>query len=348
MLGLGLGLELGLASACKEPIYVYADAGPEATCVPRAAELQPDGGPFLAPNGYYTVGNHLVDSQGNAHTLHGVDRPSLEWDPHGEMLSLQDYQLMASWNANVVRIALDQDFWLADAVLYSPTYAATVDQNVAWAHQAGLDVILDLHWSDQGNLRTSQAGQQLMADPNSLTFWTEVAGRYASDGRVLFELYNEPHDIDQNTWLNGGDAGYPVVGMQQLYDAVRATGAENVVLAGGLDWGYDLSAVACLRISGHNIAYVSHPYESGRPPSGWDASFGDLSATDVVVLTEFGTTDCSTDYTQQLLDYADAHHIGWTSWAWYVSGCAFPSLINDWTGTPSQSGALVKSRLATY
>ena len=27
------------------------------------------------------------------------------------------------------------------------------------------------------------------------TFWSEVAARYKGDGRVMFELYNEPHDV---------------------------------------------------------------------------------------------------------------------------------------------------------
>ena len=62
---------------------------------------------------------------------------------------------------------------------------------------------------------------------------------------MLFELYNEPHDVSWRVWKSGGDAGdgCQAVGMQQLYDAVRATGAENLVIIGGLDWAYDLSGV---------------------------------------------------------------------------------------------------------
>ena len=92
----------------------------------------------------------------------------------------------------------------------------------------------------------SKGCQQLMADTNSVTFWSEVAARYKDDGRVLFELYNEPHDV---TWTSGRTAarpasGWEAVGMQQLYDAVRAAGAENLVIIGGLDWAFDLSGVA--------------------------------------------------------------------------------------------------------
>ncbi len=37
---------------------------------------------------------------------------------------------------------------------------------------------------------------------------------------VLFELYNEPHDISWSVWLNGGDTGdgFTTPGMQAIYN----------------------------------------------------------------------------------------------------------------------------------
>ena len=75
-------------------------------------------------------GNTLCSAQGQPHLLHGVDRPSLEWDSSGVDLSAADFALMATWHANVVRVALDQDFWLADSPRYSAGYAPRVDQAV--------------------------------------------------------------------------------------------------------------------------------------------------------------------------------------------------------------------------
>src|SRR5436190_1867572 len=171
----------------------------------------------MAPGGYYTDGPTIRDGAGNAHLFHGVARPSLEWNAVGEHISASDFALMAGWKANVVRLALNQDFWLQNSA-----YPGTVDQAIQWAKAAGLDVILDLHWSDKGELGVG-VGQQIMADTNSVTFWTQVATKYKGDGRVMFELYNEPHDNSWAVWRNGGSAGgFQVVGMQQLYDSVRA------------------------------------------------------------------------------------------------------------------------------
>jgi hypothetical protein len=95
---------------------------------------------------------------------------------------------------------------------------------------------------------------------------------------VLFELYNEPHDIPWQVWLHGGTVGgvasYQAVGMQDLYDAVRATGANNVVIAGGIGWAFNLSSVYANKIQGYNIMYATHPYYPQDPATQWDSMFG--------------------------------------------------------------------------
>lgn len=307
--------------------------------------------PPTAPNGYYVAGKAIYDGNGAPHAFHGAARPSLEWSTTGDHISAQDFTLMASWKANVVRIALNQDFWLSGAAKHDPGYPATVDQAIGWAHQAALDVILDLHWSDKGDLSNQNPGQQKMADQNSIAFWKEVASKYKDDGRVMFELYNEPHDVSWSTWLSGGDSGdgFTAVGMQALYDAVRGAGAENLVFAGGLDWAFDLSGVPTHRVQGHNIVYVTHPYDfPGKQPADWDAAWGFLTATDPVTATEFGNFDCTAGYYTNLIQYADAHGASWTAWAWFPGGCMFPSIIDDWSGGPSAPGQVVKAALQAY
>ncbi|MGA7121508.1 MAG: cellulase family glycosylhydrolase, partial [Polyangiaceae bacterium] len=161
-----------------------------------------------APAGGYTVsGPTVLDASGKPHLFRGVARPSLEWSSAGDSLNQGDYAVMSAWGANVVRISLNQDFWLqTDAAgnsnpSYDATYAATVDQQVQWAETATpkpMDVILDLHWSDEGDFgneaqcKGAASGcQQVMADEHSVLFWQQVATKYKNDPHVLFELYNE-------------------------------------------------------------------------------------------------------------------------------------------------------------
>ncbi len=315
----------------------------------------------VAPGGYYVNGNTICTAAGHPHLFHGVDRSSLEYESGGDHISLSDFQLMASWQANVVRIALNQDYWLPGSQLSDPNYPSTVDNAVHWAEDAGMDVILDLHWSDQGVLGScSHNCQQVMADANSITFWSEVASRYANDGRVLFELYNEPNNISWGVWKSGGTAGgFQVAGMQQLYDTVRAAGAENLVLIGGLEWAADLSGVPDNRISGYNILYATHPYKTNVAPGAFDGTWGFLTKTDPVIVTEFGDSgDCDsnggftaavTSYDSAVISSADQYNASWTAWAWNPGNCShFPSLTSGWDGTPTALGTLVQTALMGY
>jgi hypothetical protein len=190
-----------------------------------------------------------------------------------------------------------------------------------------------------------------MADSNSVTFWTSVAAKYKDDGHVLFELYNEPHDVSWETWRDGGDSGdgFTTAGMQDLYEAVRGTGANNLVLIGGLDFAYNLQGVPAHRVSGFNIVYVSHPYDyPGKQPGDWENGWGFLASTDPLMITEFGSFDCSTGYVSQMIPYMDGKQVSWTAWAWYPGGCGFPSVIQDWNGTPSAPGNVIKQALLAY
>ncbi|HVV48552.1 MAG TPA: glycoside hydrolase family 5 protein [Polyangia bacterium] len=352
--GAGGGATAGQSGADGGP-DAGTDGGISTGCMTTTAK-------HIAQGGYYVNGNTVCTATGNPHLFHGVDRPSLEWSSTGEQLSASDFQLQAGWDANVVRIALNQDFWLSASPIADANYPTTVDAAVKWAEEAGMDVILDLHWSDTGTLGSCVSScEQFMADTNSITFWSQVASIYKNDGRVLFELYNEPHDVPWNVWKSGGmtSGGWIAVGMQQLYDAVRGAGADNLVVIGGLDFAFDLSGIPSYRISGYNILYATHPYggTADEGPSGWNSAFGFLAATDPVVMTEFGDgaecfegtyTAAIDTYVSQLLAYADQNRISWTAWAWYPGGCSFPSLIADWQGTPTPPGMLVQASLQTY
>lgn len=295
-------------------------------------------------SGYYTQGNKIYNAQGQVHIFKGIARPSLEWNPEGEGISLADYQKIKSWNANVVRLALNQKYWLNN----EKNYQERITTNIQQINSLGMDVILDLHWSDRGNLNNI-AKQERMADKNSQEFWKQVATQYKANTKVFFELYNEPKDISWDVWKNGGASGdgFEVVGMQTLYNTIRQTGADNLIIIGGLNWSFDLSGVPSHSIQGNNIVYASHPYDfqDKNTIADWDRGFGNLSKTHPVMLTEFGSFDCNPTFTSNLLHYTQTKNISWTAWAWYPGGCKFPAIINDWSGTPSEVGQVVKKYL---
>ena len=303
----------------------------------------------------YTVsGNQILDVYGNPYYIHGVDRSSYEYSRTGDGHFTQaDFDYIAAWKANTVRIATNQDYILTDSSCYDANYLNRLDAAVAAANADGLNVVFDLHWNDGGMVGVCANGQKNMADRRSLTFWQMMADHFLGNPMIFFELYNEPHSISWDCWLNGCDNW---VGMQQLYDTVRNEGFCNLVIIGGLNYAYDLSGVPTHRVNGFNIVYATHPYDfPGKQPGDWPPAFGFLTATDPVVATEFGEFDCAATYVQQALDYFDApegdpsRQMGWTGWAWNSPGsCGFPSIIADWIGTPSAMGQAEYDRLQTY
>lgn len=289
--------------------------------------------------------------------LTGVNVPSLEWSNEGEHILQSVREATARWGANVLRFPLSQDRWFGKAPGQSDggkAYRKTVDEAVHLAEMAGAYTILDLHWSNAGVWGESIA-QHRMPDADSLVFWTAVSGTYKNRSAILFDLYNEPHDVDWKTWRDGGivtedGKTYESPGMQALVDAVRATGAKNVLLVGGLDWAYDLSGVLDGYVlqdrKGNGLVYSAHIYPW---KSDWDGKVGRVAKIAPVFVGEVGgePEDGKYDmgvFAPKILDWMDANRLHWTAWCFHPG--ATPRMLKDWTYAPTEFwGVPAKARL---
>lgn len=303
-------------------------------------------------------GDQIVTDRGDPVLLKGLVRPSLEWSPTGQYLSTQDLSNIANWNSggsiarsNVIRLDLYQGYWLSSGpVTQMGSYKQIINAIVYYATQLGMAVILDLHWTNSGY-------QSPMANQDSITFWQQVATDYASFGTVLFELYNEPYSITTDVWLNG-DSTY--AGYQQLYDAVRGTGAQNICIVGGLDYAYDVSFINTnFKVNGTNIVYCSHPYNSKGQPGyqgeggTFQQNYQGILGNFPLIFTEFGTNSSSyypNGYQQiysSIIDFANANNVHYTGFAWWVQDGdpQFPALIQDWEATALYGGINVHDDL---
>ncbi len=310
----------------------------------------------------HTEGNRLLDTRGDLVTLHGVNIASLEWRDDGDHILESVKYVIRDWKANLIRLPLAQDRWfgkMTNQMDGGIAYRKIVDHvvNICAAKHVYID--LELHWSDCGKWVNAggKLGQHNMPDQHSIEFWRDVATRYKNHPNVIFGLYNEPHDVTWAFWRDGGtitdqpsrrerdqtQTTYQAVGIQKLYDVVRATGAKNLVTASGLDWGYDLSGVLeDHALHGTNIIYETHPYPNKKD---WDKCFGDVSEKYPVYIGEwgFGGTN-GLDYGKRLMDYIQHHHLQvWTAWDFHPH--AGPTLIKNWSYEPTAFGWFVKDML---
>jgi endoglucanase len=308
----------------------------------------------------------VVDGDGTPVYLHGVDWPSLDWAPAGQHadgapgLDLAEVHTMAErFRTNAVRIALNEAFLLRGSPRYVPTYAGLVVRAVRAARRAGLVVILDLHTVIGADAVTDPPaeGPSCAPDPPSIAFWTALARRFRNWPGVVFELYNEPHGITWSTWRDGGPITcpatgrrYDAVGEQTLLEAVRATGARNLVIADGVDWAGSLVGLPRWHLAGSNVAYGLHLYVEEERPTGvatWQGALGSTWRRWPVIATEFGVLGCHRPYPlaleRRIIDFLAAHGIGWTAWGWWDGGCGFPSLIDTESGQPFDGGRAVRA-----
>jgi hypothetical protein len=244
-------------------------------------------------------------------------------------------------------------------------------------------VILDLHWSAPKNF--CPLAQNPMADSdNSINFWSSIAGAFKSYPNVMFELFNEPYfywltsgETDWNVLMHGGtitayvtgdgneytvNYSWQTAGMQQMLDAVRQTGATNVVLVGGVSWSQDLSQwVAHMPTDPQKqIAAVWHAYpnsgtvgdpQAALPKYGsvaytWTKSV--LAAGYPVFITEFGDHNAQgtigSPFASHLLPWADENGASYTGWTWDPWGESDNVLIKDHIGTPTDGyGVYIKA-----
>ena len=313
----------------------------------------------------HVSGNRLVNSTGSPVRLLGVDRSGSEyacvqgWGFFDGPSDAASVAAIAGWHANAVRIPLNEDCWLgingAPAAYSGANYRNAIASYVSELNSAGLVAVLDLHWGAPGTQLAT--GQEQMPDADHApAFWSSVAGAFAHTPGVVFDLFNEPHDVSWSCWRNGCTMsnGIAVAGMQQLLNSVRSAGATQPVLAEGLNWGGDLSGWLANEPSDpdHNLAASAHLYNFSQcnTSSCWDSTIAPVAAAVPVVTGELGETDCTTNFINTYMPWADSHGVSYLGWAWDTGGgwsCSNgPGMLNSYDGTPNVYGAGFQSHLA--
>lgn len=340
--------------------------------------------PAPAISGLQVSGNRILNGAGQPVRLRGVQRLSGEYGcifnfaifegPTGDTA----IQAMLSWKINVVRLPLNEDCWLdvntagIDRQYVGAAYRAAVADYVTRLTAAGIVVILDLHWSAPGSQPAT--GQTPMPNrDHSVAFWASLADTFRSNTAVIFDLFNEPYPDDNRdtgaAWscLRDGTTGpgscpgvgYAAAGMQELLNAVRATGATNLVLVPGVAYTGVLSRWIEFRptdpLGPANLAASVHiypPYSQCSTVACWDQHLAPLVAQYPLVAGEVGQNTCAHDRIDPVLDWLESKQQHYAVHAWWTEPCgaaAYYGLITDYlTGAPSVGyGQGYKDRLAT-
>jgi endoglucanase len=329
-------------------------------------------------------GNHFVDQNGTTVVLRGANTSGTQYAcvsmnsifDEGQQASGSSIAAMRSWGLNAARVALNESCWLGVQGVkpaYSGfAYQQAIKQYVNALNAAGMYVILAMHFSSKGGERMAAHQVPMPDERYAPAFWTSVANTFKGNPAVIFDLFNEPypnrHTDSVASWkcdLAGTASGactgfrYRAAGMQQLLDAVRSTGAVNVVMSGGPQKAGDLDRWMQYKPIDHlgQLAasihiYWNTPSNPAYSPcylaSCWSGVLTPLSTQVPIVVGEFGERDCGDSLYPPFLNFADHHGISYLGWAWFVGSCSqFPSLITSYSGMPTPYGIGYKQHLAS-
>ena len=295
---------------------------------------------------------------------------------------------ISSWGSNTLRIGLNEDCWLGingvNPAYSGANYQQQIRTLVTSATAAGLAVILELHWSaPDGFVAHNQAPMPDRA--HSVPMWQQVADTFKTNTAVAFDLFNEPYphwnqdtpdawqcwrdgsdptdptnsshcigtewwDTNGNQFNGGRPYTYAVAGMQEILDAVRGTGARNLVLLAGLQYANDLTAWTANKPTDPtgNLAASWHVYTNNPCASAscWNSQVLPLTRSTPLIATEIGELDSNghgsctpTNALEPLMTWLDTTHSSYQAWTWNTWGCNGLQLMTDYTNpTPTPYG----------
>ncbi|MFT4072549.1 MAG: glycoside hydrolase family 5 protein [Dysgonamonadaceae bacterium] len=192
----------------------------------------------VSQNGHLRVnGTQLCNEKGEPIALHGT---SFGW--HNLWPRFYNKQavswLVKDWNVNVVRAAMGLE--IEDNYRDNPEFAKKcIDQVVDGAIKEGIYVIIDFH--AHHNYKEA-----------AVDFFTEMAKKYGKYPNVIYEIWNEPLEIE---WSEV--KGYA----EEVMKAIRVIDPDNIILVGCPRWDQDIDKVADDPIKGAtNVMYTMHFY----------------------------------------------------------------------------------------
>lgn len=197
------------------------------------------------PTGKRATDSAFVHASGNRLLLHGSplvlraigfsNYYELELEPRQLLRSNhhgpEDFQRVAELGMNAVRFAFRGVWYERDP----HAFFSWLDRNIAWARQAGIYLILDLHVPIGGFWLDPSGGKSdfsLWSEPalqqRNLALWRAIAARYRDEPVIAaYDVLNEPvtSDSDGAQWRRFA---------QQLVDEIRRVDPNHLLIIGKL------------------------------------------------------------------------------------------------------------------
>lgn len=263
-------------------------------------------GPVTESGAMKRSGSKIIGTKSNS--VVQVAGPSLYWSIWGGEKFYNSgavAKVVTDWNASLIRAAIGveggkgnggylekPDQQLANAI-------AVVDAAIA------NDIYVIVDWHDhEANKHVNE----------SKAFFKAMAEKYKNTPNVIWEIWNEPLQIDWSVIKNYANEIIPVI---------RAS-SSNLIVIGTPTWSQYVDVASKDPVADANVAYALHFYAGTHKAELRAKADAALKNGVALFITEFGTTTSDggqkngTIYTQETkdwLDWADINGISWANWS---------------------------------
>lgn len=251
-------------------------------------------------------GTRIVNAKGFVVQLKGFSTMDPTVVTHDEIIRFKD-----DWNITLLRVPLIVGrCWTVGNININASYLAAADSVLKWCRDNKIYVLFD-GWHEGGTGNTTGDWSSTVAA------WRILADRYKNQDHVLWEIFNEPHNLTWDTWV-------PMA--EQLIDTIRSRNPlGTAVVAGTVNWCQNTD-VKKLKINRGKVIYSWHPYSNVYGSDGsviWDENFGFIETMGFapIMATEWGFTSSqdSAIYGTQLIQYLKDKGASWTGWCYSKS-----------------------------
>ncbi|HYL78058.1 MAG TPA: cellulase family glycosylhydrolase [Bryobacteraceae bacterium] len=293
----------------------------------------------------HVKGAAIFDLTGQAILLRGVEMPGLNIaNPTAEqsqtvaaMNSITFGVLRFRWNINTLRLPVSNAIWRRDGQAYLDRVGKIVRAATAY----GLIVVI----SDCEDPTAGETSGLGLPTQDSIAFWKNWGTFFKDDPHVIFGAFNEPSarltpgavagrrgSADWQFWLQGGttSSGQAVTGMKALVEAIRSTGAEQIISISSYFDTLDFQGFGSdFFLTDPNVIYEVHPFfDHALTDAQRDTNFGFLARSVPIYAGRWGldlTGDqpscrsvpqdpqAATALLFQTFDYFDSKTISWTN-----------------------------------
>lgn len=305
----------------------------------------------------------LLDDTGHPVALRGLNRSATGYGNADAAATDQDYaQQNQLLSMNLVRIFVNAAWWNnnVQVPIANMQYQTYIDQLIQRAKKYGNYVLIlkagqfpdapcgadgkNCPASNQGDLNC-QANSSLCASQDTtgtnidtaFSFWAAFAKKYAADPAILYDTWEDMHNIDLNTWSND---------QNQLIAAIRTYSPQSVIFVEDVPKAFEGIAAGTLAdFAWSNIVWNFHLFTSStgtcvEPASArynnWPQNFDPLVTYaqkngHAAAISEWGGCNNPEPYNTNITSYAKTHAI---ALAYFDSGNLITKTGNNYQLTP--------------